>query len=264
MKGIARKMGLTTVRTLFFVLFCLQLTACSQSNYAPVTDRYRSPSPVTKGVHVVTKGDTMYSIAWRYHRNYKQLARSNGIRSPYSIYPGQRVRLDVKAVTKKQKTTTLSKKKTQKNKKRYKKPKTKTKLVQEKVANQRHKIVNIGWTWPASGSVITKFSKWGDVSKGIDLAGSRGAPVYAAASGKVVYSGQGLVGYGNLIIIKHNDTYLSAYAHNHRLLVKEGDYAKAGRKIAEIGSTGASRNKLHFEIRRNGKPVNPLSYLPKR
>ncbi|MBV1920506.1 MAG: peptidoglycan DD-metalloendopeptidase family protein, partial [Pseudomonadales bacterium] len=225
---------------------------------------YRAPSPVTKGVHTVAKGETMFSIAWRYHRNYKELARSNGIRYPYSIFPGQRIRLAVKPVTKQRKTNKSLKKITQHKKKRYKKPETKIKPVQEKVANQRHKRVNIVWTWPASGSVITKFSSRGNVNKGIDLAGRRGAPVYAAASGKVVYSGQGLVGYGNLIIIKHNDSYLSAYAHNQKLLVKEGHYAKAGQKIAEIGSSGANRNKLHFEIRRNGKPVNPLAYLPKR
>ncbi len=206
----------------------------------------------------------MFSIAWRYNRNYKALARINGIRYPYSIYPGQRIRLAVNSITKKRKVNTSPKKVTRQKKKRYKKPKSKIKPVQEKVANQRHKRVNIDWTWPATGSVITKFSSRGNVNKGVDLAGRRGASVFAAASGKVVYSGQGLVGYGNLIIIKHNDTYLSAYAHNYRLLVKEGDYAKAGQKIAEIGSSGANRNKLHFEIRRNGKPVNPLTYLPKR
>ena len=257
-------MGFRVLRVILSVVCCLQFVACSQNNFAPVTDLYRAPSPVTKGVHVVAKGDTMFSIAWRYHCNYKELARSNGIRYPYSIFPGQRIRLAVKSVTKQRKTNKTLKKITQYKKKRYKKPETKIKPVQEKVANQRHKRVNIVWTWPASGSVITKFSSRGNVNKGIDLAGRRGAPVYAAASGKVVYSGQGLVGYGNLIIIKHNDSYLSAYAHNERLLVKEGYYAKAGQKIAEIGSSGANRNKLHFEIRRNGKPVNPLAYLPKR
>ncbi|OUS30931.1 hypothetical protein A9Q99_05350 [Gammaproteobacteria bacterium 45_16_T64] len=257
-------MKLDITRLSVVVLFCLFCTSCVQSNYAPVADRYRAPSPVTTGTHVVRKGDTMFSIAWRYNRNYKALARINGIRYPYSIYPGQRIRLAVNSITKKRKVNTSPKKVTRQKKKRYKKPKSKIKPVQEKVANQRHKRVNIDWTWPATGSVITKFSSRGNVNKGVDLAGRRGASVFAAASGKVVYSGQGLVGYGNLIIIKHNDTYLSAYAHNYRLLVKEGDYAKAGQKIAEIGSSGANRNKLHFEIRRNGKPVNPLTYLPKR
>lgn len=253
-----------TFRLLLSMAFCLQLVACSQNNYAPVTDLYRAPSPVTQGIHKVKKGDTLFSIAWRYNRNYKDLARLNHIRTPYNIYPTQIIQLAVNPVTKQQKANRSNKKATQVTKKRYKKPKSKTKLVQEKVANQRHKRVKIGWTWPVSGSLITKFSNRGDVNKGIDLAGRRGAPVYAAASGKVVYSGQGLVGYGNLVIIKHNDIYLSAYAHNQRLLVKEGNYAKAGQQIAEIGSSGTNRNKLHFEIRKNGKPVNPLTYLPKR
>lgn len=112
--------------------------------------------------------------------------------------------------------------------------------------------------------MIEGFSLGGTVNKGVDLAGRKGEPVLAAADGKVVYSGTGLVGYGNMIIIKHNDVYLSAYGHNSRLLLKEGQWAKAGQKIAEIGSTGTTRDKLHFEIRRNGKPVNPLQYLPKR
>jgi len=112
--------------------------------------------------------------------------------------------------------------------------------------------------------VIESFSLSGRINKGIDLAGRKGEPVFAAADGKVVYSGTGLVGYGNLIIIKHNETFLSAYAHNSRLLLSEGDIAKAGQKIAEIGSTGANRDKLHFEIRRDGKPVNPMTYLPNR
>ncbi len=122
----------------------------------------------------------------------------------------------------------------------------------------------MSWKWPASGSLLDKFSTVGTINKGIDLAGRKGEPVFAAADGKVVYSGTGLVGYGNLIIIKHNEMYLSAYGHNSKLLLKEGQWAKAGQKIAEIGSTGTQRDKLHFEIRRNGKPVDPLLYLPQR
>lgn len=122
----------------------------------------------------------------------------------------------------------------------------------------------MSWSWPAKGSVIERYSLTGSINKGIDLSGRLGEPVYAAADGEVVYSGAGIVGYRNLIIIKHNEVYLSAYAHNSKLLVREGQRAKAGQKIAEIGSTGASRDKLHFEIRRSGKPVNPLQYLPKR
>jgi lipoprotein NlpD len=147
----------------------------------------------------------------------------------------------------------------------YKKPPANDKPIQEKVANQRDNKVNIAWQWPVTGSVIRRFSVSGAVvNKGLDIAGRQGDPVLAAASGKVVYSGPGMIGYGNLIIIKHDDTVLSAYAHNSKLLVSEGETVKAGQRIAEIGSSGTTRHQLHFEIRRNGKPVDPLLYLPKR
>ena len=115
------------------------------------------------------------------------------------------------------------------------------------------------WGWPAKGRVSDLFS---ESTKGIDIAGTQGQAVTASAGGKVVYSGAGLRGYGKLIIIKHNDTYLSAYAHNSKLLVKEGETVVKGQKIAEMGSTDAGLVKLHFEIRKNGKPVDPLKYLP--
>jgi len=120
------------------------------------------------------------------------------------------------------------------------------------------------WRWPAPGKVMQAFSESGTVNKGIDIVGNLGDPVLAAAPGKVVYAGSGLLGYGQLIIIKHNDQFLSAYAHNRILAVKEGDDIKAGQKIAEIGASGADKVKLHFEIRRDGKPVDPEIYLPPR
>src|SRR5581483_8045672 len=120
----------------------------------------------------------------------------------------------------------------------------------------------VDWAWPASGRVLAGFSE--SSNKGVDIAGKVGDPVYASAGGRVVYSGQGLRGYGKLIIIKHNNTYLSAYAHNNNLLVKEGQNVVRGQKIAEIGSTDASQAKLHFEIRRLGKPIDPVKLLPER
>ena len=245
-------------------LLVLALTACGPSRYEPIRNVYRSPTPVTQGVHRVRAGETLYSIAWRYNRNHHELAQSNGISAPYDIYPGQVIKLTKTAhkPTPIAKSTTSQPSSNQSS--RYKKPASHTKPVQEKVANQRHNKVDMSWSWPAKGSVVERYSLSGRINKGIDLSGRRGEPVYAAADGKVVYSGTGLVGYGNLIIIKHNEVYLSAYAHNSKLLVKEGQKAKAGQKIAEIGSTGANRDKLHFEIRRSGKPVNPLQYLPQR
>ena len=119
---------------------------------------------------------------------------------------------------------------------------------------------DVVWMWPAAGKLIGGFSEGG--SKGVDIAGKLGDPVVAAAEGKVVYSGTGLRGYGKLVIIKHNNTYLSAYAHNNAILVKEGQSVTRNQKIAEMGNTDADRVKLHFEVRRQGKPVDPLKYLP--
>jgi lipoprotein NlpD len=120
----------------------------------------------------------------------------------------------------------------------------------------------VDWMWPASGRVLAGFSK--GTNKGVDILGKVGDPVFASASGRVVYSGTGLRGYGKLIIIKHNDTYLSAYAHNSNLLVKEGQSVARGQKIAEIGNSDSPQVKLHFEIRRLGEPVDPLKFLPER
>ena len=121
---------------------------------------------------------------------------------------------------------------------------------------------NLGFIWPSSGAVIAGFDD--ARNKGLDIGGKAGDPVVAAADGRVIYSGAGLRGYGNLILIKHNNTYLTAYAHNQTLLVKDDQVVKKGQKIAEMGSSDADRVKLHFEVRRQGKPVDPSRYLPSR
>lgn len=126
-------------------------------------------------------------------------------------------------------------------------------------ASSRVDDEGIDWVWPAKGKVIAAYT---EASKGMDISGFLGLPVLAAANGKVVYSGTGLRGYGKLVIIKHNNTYLSAYAHNNNILVKEGEEVKKGQKIAEMGSTDTEQVKLHFEIRKQGKPVDPSKYLP--
>jgi lipoprotein NlpD len=119
----------------------------------------------------------------------------------------------------------------------------------------------VDWLWPTSGKIVTGFSDTANL-KGIDIAGKAGQPIFASAAGKVVYAGTGLRGYGKLVIVKHNNTYLSAYAHNRDLLVKEGQQVTRGQKIAEMGNTDSDEVKLHFEIRKLGKPVDPLKYLP--
>ena len=126
---------------------------------------------------------------------------------------------------------------------------------------------DIDWAWPAPGKLLANFTEGGagqEANKGIDIAGKQGDPVLAAAAGKVVYSGSGLRGYGNLVIVRHNATFLSAYAHNSRILVKEGQTVVRGQKIAEIGNSDADQTKLHFEVRQQGKPVDPLRFLPPR
>lgn len=124
-------------------------------------------------------------------------------------------------------------------------------------------VSGVSWRWPADGALVSRFQS-GDAIPGIEIGGKPGDPVRAAADGVVVYSGNGLVGYGELVIIKHNESFLSAYGHNRKRLVKEGQRVSAGQQVAEMGSTGASRNELEFQIRKDGNPVDPLGYLPPR
>jgi lipoprotein NlpD len=122
----------------------------------------------------------------------------------------------------------------------------------------------LAWRWPADGELVGRFAAGDPTRQGIDIAGKAGDPVRAAADGVVVYSGSGLVGYGELVIVKHNEAWLSAYGHNRARRVNEGQLVKAGQQIAEMGRSGAARDMLHFEIRYNGKPVDPLLHLPRR
>lgn len=245
------------------VMLVTILSGCaSGSNFVSVERKFREEKSPT-GYHHVARGETLYSIAWRYGIDYRELASANSISSPYTIYPGQKI-----DVSGRRKYTPVAKPTS------VGKP-TKAPVVNTApapvVAETSHyspvpEVINesSSWQWPANGRVIARFSTKEPVNKGIDIAGALGESVLAAAAGTVVYAGQGLRGYGNLVIIKHNDTYLSAYAHASRILVSEQEAVKAGQKIAEIGSTGTDGVKLHFEIRQNGKPVDPLQYLPGR
>jgi len=249
----------------FFTLF-----ACSSTpSRAPVADR-RAPPGERVQYHIVAKGETLYSIAWRYNLDYKVLARANGVGLSYNIYPGQRLTLDVaapvaippKTVSKAPpvKPTSPPKPKSTTTKPRS----IKTSPVASTKTPKTSSKSPSSWIWPAKGKLIATFSSNKGLNKGIDISGKLGEPVHAAAGGTVVYSGSGLRGYGKLLIIKHSDKYLSAYAHNKRLLVREGDRVKAGDKIAEMGSTGTDAVKLHFEIRYDGNPVDPLRFLPRK
>ncbi len=228
-------------KLLFSVISLSILFSCSNGNYAPIID-LRTPSKITHGSYIVKNGESLYSIAWKHGWDYRELAVVNNIRSPYIIYPGQKIKL---AIVKHPIKTSKPKKKIKKHLK------------------QSASTKAINWQWPTRGVIIEKFLGVDSGNKGIDIQAKFGAPVAASADGVVVYAGNGLIGYGNLLIIKHNSTYLSAYAHNNKLFKEEQETVQAGEKIAEIGSTGAKSNRLHFEIRKNGKPVNPLRYLPK-
>lgn len=212
----------------------------------------------------VERGDTLYGLAFRNGIDFRDLATWNRIGAPYTIYPGQSLRLypsnadrGTSAVTTRSAPTTQAAKPIASTS-----PGTATPAATAVVRSPGSSGFN--WRWPADGAVIGRFAA-GDASKqGVDIAGSSGQVVRAASDGVVVYSGGGLVGYGELVIIKHSESWLSAYGHNRKRLVNEGQNVKSGQQIAEMGRSGASREMLHFEIRYNGKPVDPLQYLPKR
>lgn len=258
---------------LALVLMAAVLSGCAgPSGSVPIDERGRGGKAplVTSGTHTVSRGETLYQIAFRYGWDWKALAAHNGLREPYTIYPGQRLNLALRTASKpRYSAPTAPTRTTQAGKPP---PKTapgsvsstpprpvKPVPVSPPVAAAPVK----GWQWPAQGPLIARFQSNDSLNKGIDIAGQLGQPVKAAANGSVVYAGRGLIGYGEMIIIKHDDTHLSAYAHNSRLLVKEGEQVKGGQQIAEMGSSGTDRVKLHFEIRRRGQPVDPLGYLPK-
>lgn len=209
----------------------------------------------------VIRGDTLYSLSKGTDVSVDRLAAINGLNKPYVINPGQTLYLtdqtEVEPVI-----TPLIAPVVQNTIRQLATPPVTQKIINAPViAVDTNRTVN--WQWPVDGKVIVGFNKSKNNAKGIDIAGIEGRPVSAASSGKVVYSGNGLISYGNLVIIKHSRSYLSAYAHNKKLLVKEGETVKAGQKIAELGKTGVEKPKLHFEIRKNGKPVDPLRYLPR-
>ncbi len=252
------------------------VTGCTGPRIRPeIRDRATSVRYPESRFRTVLHGDTLYSIAWESGRDYRELAAWNDIAAPYTIRPGQRLRLfPARVHTRISPSPSI----TRTAPPVAGQPRSSVPVSTTKVRNLAPTIHRprqlrphaassadreVGpWIWPAKGRILSGFNHSG-TENGLDIAGWRGEPVLAAAAGKVVYQGSGLRGYGQLIIIKHNDEYLSAYAHNERILVKDGEIVKRGQKIAEMGDTGTDRVKLHFEIRRHGSPVNPLKYLPK-
>ena len=280
------------MKKLCITLLYLSVLGCAAGQLrAPVESR-QGEAKVEAGrssTHSVTEGDTLYGIAWRYGMDYRTLASTNNIAVPYTIYPGQLLSLDSESAlavpaksenpelapapipttaaaaagTSTPAATTTAASKSTLILKPFLKPRP------APVVTNKHPVsteVSLGpvaaWRWPTRGKVVRGFS--GTVHKGIDIDGKAGDPVKAVAPGMIVYSGSGIVGYGKLLIVKHNEYYLSAYGHNRRLLVKEGESVKAGQQIAEKGSSATNAVKLHFEIRREGKPVDPNKLLPER
>ncbi len=244
------------------VIAALLLASCATGQQTP-------SSAQGPGWYTVKRSDTLYSIAWRYGLDYHQLAQWNQIDAKGPIYPGQRLRLlkphgqatpgisagastgaSSKAGTVSSSSSASSSKSTSKSK------------VASASSGGSAAMRNPGkWIWPTKGKPLNTFLASQLDRRGIDIAGKQGQPIVAVADGKVVYSGNGLAGYGNLIIIKHSETYLSAYAYCQERLVEEGMAVKAGKLVARMGQND-NIAMLHFEIRRNGKPVDPIKYLP--
>ncbi len=241
-------------------------------------------------VYVVQKGDTLYSIAFNHGLDYHEIAQLNNIQNPAMINIGQEIRLFQASVASASEIKPVLQSRPQEPPIKdgplaIKLPYSAQAVAQiEKMQEEPVNVAKveakaeikpdvsvsatddgdetaIEWSMPTSGKLVGEFSESAN-RKGIDIAGKRGQAVLASATGKVVYSGSGLRGYGKLVIIKHNKTYLSAYAHNDHVLVKEGQSVTKGQKIAEMGNTDADQVKLHFEIRKFGKPVDPAKYLP--
>ena len=231
----------------------------NKADVAPTKDK------ITGDFYTVKSGDSLMSISRKSGVSYSNLIRINHLQKPYGIYTGQRIYLKSNSSSESladripQKVVPVAGGNTQTTANSTAVPASVATASTKVVSGKSRAVSGVSWMWPARGTVIRNFSS---TNKGIDIAGSRGQNVNAAASGQVVYSGNALRGYGNLIIINHDNEYLSAYAHNDMLLVKEGQRVKKGQVIAKMGSTDASRVMLHFEIRYRGNSVNPRKYLP--
>ena len=211
----------------------LALSACGIPRYVPDPD-----------THIVRRGETLFSIAFRYGKDPADVARWNRLGDGSLIHPGDVIRLS---------SSGSAARPTSSSNRPAPKP-------LPKVPTQPPPP----WTWPTGGKISVEFGGKPGTGTGVLINGKVGQAITAAASGRVVYAGSGLIGYGQLIILKHNDTYLSAYGYNASLLVKEDETIKKGQRIATMGEGPERKARLHFEIRRNGKPVNPRQYLPAR
>jgi len=244
------------------VLVALSLVACGKTQvYREAGTDHSSAPSVRRSAKpgqtiTVQRGDNLSRLGHAYGVSALDLALWNGIEPPYTIYPGQRLRLYPSEAGKNAIASTPP-------------PRTSTTTTQPPQPSTQPPVQTparspFNWRWPTDGQIITRFDQSEATRQGVDISGSSGQPVRASVGGLVVYSGSGLVGYGELVIIKHDEQWLSVYGHNRTRLVSEGTQVSAGDQIAEMGRTGAARDMLHFEIRYNGRPVDPLRYLPAR
>ncbi len=226
-----------TSRIAALVFAALLLAACGGTRWQD-----------TPQTHIVRRGETLFSISWRYGKDPQDVARWNRLGDGSLIYPGQVLRL-TPAGGSGARSSADNRSRTSPA------PRPLPDIPAQPMPN---------WAWPTSGSISVGFGAKPGSGTGVLIDGRAGQPIVAAASGRVVYAGGGLIGYGKLIILKHNDTYLSAYGYNASLLVKEGEEIKRGQRIATMGEGPERKARLHFEIRRNGQPINPRQHLPRR
>lgn len=280
-------------RAVSISLLLVLVAGCASKPPVPV--RHGTLPPGDTGVaqpasqvreHVVQPGDTLLGIGRTYGQSVGDLVAWNNLANPNQIVPGQRIRVQAPGMSGVEPVAIArpidvvpvapigmpsAEVPLKQDPKGGKQPYSDQALAAVQPGGTLPPLAPVApdatardsnWLWPASGNILAGFNEASN--KGIDIAGNPGDPVLASAAGKVVYSGSGLRGYGKLVIIKHDENYLTAYAHNRELLVKEGDDVNRGQKIAELGSTDADRPKLHFEIRKQGRPVDPMTYLPPR
>lgn len=240
---------------LLIVASCLCQVGCNKNlkNINP----FKFMSKIRGETYVVKSGDTVSSISSRAGISYTQLARLNDIEPPYTIYPGKKLR--VKAPPR---VVNLNAKKSVIKEKTHKQKNTVVKKIKPKPRPAVVATSSTSWRWPVYGPILEKFTSGKLKKNGLDIGGKTGDRVNAAKKGVVVYSGNGLRGYGNLIIIKHENNFLSAYAHNSENIVKEGEAVSLGQQIAKMGNSGSDKTMLHFEIRHHGQPIDPLKVLP--
>lgn len=247
-------MALLKIRIPALLLVALLLGGCGPGLYR--WEQGHGNPQLAEG-YAVKKGDTLYSIAWRYGVDYRELAKWNGIGSNFLIHPGQELRLTpptAEATTSPADSTAPAVAASLQSSRRPARE-----VLPPVQANTLAE-----WKWPARGPLLAKFGDANATGKGIAIGGSEGDPIAASADGRVVYAGSGLIGYGKIIIVKHSEEYLSAYGHNDTIYVREGEQVKQGDKIATMGRGPGSKPLLHFEIRIKGTAVDPLIYLPPR